>query len=305
MFEVKHIVVGSDGSPEGSDALVLGAALASVSGATLDLVGVFSLPLLLIPNVSEGRALRRATERALGEQRRQFAPTALVRTVADRSYARALGRFAQRARADIVVIGSSRHAPAGRCEIGRHSRQLLSEAPFALAIAKRGLHRTGAELQSIGVGYEGGPESATAAAFASALSRAASAQLRVLTVAEDSVPAFTAAEWMAVGSDWDSLRSSRLQKAREEAEELAADLPVRSEVLAAVGDPGTQLREWSDDVDLTVVGSRRWGAIARLVSGSVGETLVSDAGSSVLIVPRPTADKHRARRQPTLQGAHN
>ena len=63
---------------------------------------------------------------------------------------------------------------------------------------------------------------------------------------------------------------------------------------ATVGDPGYEMRAFSEAVDLLVVGSRRWGPVARIVTGGVGETLVTDASCSVLIVPRPSAAR-RAR----------
>jgi nucleotide-binding universal stress UspA family protein len=61
----------------------------------------------------------------------------------------------------------------------------------------------------------------------------------------------------------------------------------RCDAIAVVGDPGRTLRNPSEIVDLIVVGLRRWGTVARLLLGSVSETLVADAGCSVLIVPRP------------------
>lgn len=38
----RHIVVGCDGSPEGRDAVALGAAIAAIDDARLSLIGVFS-----------------------------------------------------------------------------------------------------------------------------------------------------------------------------------------------------------------------------------------------------------------------
>jgi nucleotide-binding universal stress UspA family protein len=71
-----------------------------------------------------------------------------------------------------------------------------------------------------------------------------------------------------------------------------------------VGDPGYEMRAFSGAVDLLVVGSRRWGPVARLVTGGVGETLVTDASCSVLIVPRPPSARNalpgrREARKPT------
>jgi nucleotide-binding universal stress UspA family protein len=47
------------------------------------------------------------------------------------------------------------------------------------------------------------------------------------------------------------------------------------------------LHELCDQVDLLVIGSRRWGSAARVLLGSVGESLLQAAGCSVLAVPRP------------------
>ena len=74
-----------------------------------------------------------------------------------------------------------------------------------------------------------------------------------------------------------------LAKAGARAEELT----VAAELDATVGDPGIQLKDLTHGVDLIVIGSRRWGTFARVVQGSVGETLVGGAASSVLVVPRP------------------
>jgi nucleotide-binding universal stress UspA family protein len=77
------------------------------------------------------------------------------------------------------------------------------------------------------------------------------------------------------------------QKALAEAQAAASGLAVPAEVSATIGDPGYEMRAFSEALDLLVVGSRRWGPVARIVTGGVGETLVADAACSVLIVPRP------------------
>ena len=47
--------------------------------------------------------------------------------------------------------------------------------------------------------------------------------------------------------------------------------------------------ELGEQVDLLVIGSRRWGAAARVLVGSTGEAVLHDAGCAVLVVPRPGA----------------
>ena len=45
--------------------------------------------------------------------------------------------------------------------------------------------------------------------------------------------------------------------------------------------------ELGEQVDLLVIGSRRWGAATRVLVGSTGEALLHDAACPVLVVPRP------------------
>jgi nucleotide-binding universal stress UspA family protein len=290
----KRIVVGCDGTPEGHDAIVLGSRIAAATGAGLSLVGVFPVSLFPIKGTSDRRTLQAQTEKTLHAEREVFAPAALVHAVTDYSVPRALQHFAERWRADLIVIGSNPTTPAGHAGIGRRGRQLLVGSPFAVAVAQRGLHERQFELAKIGVGYDAGPEAESALEFAATIARGAGARLSVMSVVEDHIPALTPSEWIASSGHeqrWEHERTAALLAT----ETRIADLGVVADASALVGDPGLKLRALSQMMDLIVVGSRRWGVIARLVSGSVGETLVSDAGSSVLVVSRPRAATHGSR----------
>jgi nucleotide-binding universal stress UspA family protein len=294
-----HIVVACDGNPEGRDAVALGAAIASTTGARLSLVGVFSPWFLPIPGVTDRKTLRAQTTRTLRRERDLFAPDAFIHTIADGSVARALRHHAERSGADLVVMGSGPAASQGHVAIGRSGRQLLYDAPFSLALAARGRHQRAARLERVAVGYDGGPEAKAALALAAELAEAAHARLLVLVrrVVEDRVPALTPEEWTEV-QDWshEHIWEDARRTALSEAEAAAEQLKTPADVSATFGDPGYELRELSAAADLIVVGSRRWGPIARLVTGGVGETLVTDASSSVLIVARPEPRRRRARR---------
>jgi nucleotide-binding universal stress UspA family protein len=296
----KHIAVGCDGSPEGRDAVTLGAAIASATGARLSLVGAFPPSFLPIAGTSDRRTLRAQATRALRRERDLLAPDAFIHTIADSSVARALRHYADRAHVDMVIVGSSRRAPAGHVAIGRHGRQLLYDAPFAIGLAARDLHQREFRLGAIGVGYDGGPEAEAALAAAAGLARAVGARLEVRRVVEDRVPVLSGDAWIAL-ADWSHERmwESARQQALADAKEASGEFGVITEVSATVGDPGYEMRELSRALDLVVVGSRRWGPVARLVTGGVGETLVRDASCSILIVPRPPARRKRgAERRP-------
>lgn len=297
-----HIVVGCDGSSEGRDAVALGALIASSTGARLSLVGVFSPSWFPVAGETDRKTLRAEAAQRLRRERDLLAPDALIHTVADVSVPRGLSHYAQRWHADLVVIGSSSSAAPGHVAIGRRGRQLVYDAPFALALAARGLHEQTRELQAIGVGYDAGPEAQAALNLASELAHAADARLLVRRVVPDRIPPLTTEGWIT-RSDWSdaSIWNSARASALAEAEAAASELDVPAEVSATVGDPGYELRDLSASVDLLVAGSRQWGPIARLVTGAVGETLVADASCSILLVPRPPSgvrmyrDDERAR----------
>lgn len=293
MFE--HIVVGCDGSPGGRDAVALGAAVASAMGGRLSLVGVFPPSFLPVEGVSDRKTLRAQATRTLRAERDLLAPGAFVHTVADMSSARALRHFAERHNADLVIVGSSHAAAPGHVAIGRMGRQLLYDAPFSLAVAACGLHEHDARLRTVGIGYDGGPEAEAALTLAASLAGAAEARLLVRRVVEDRVPVLSGKAWIALADlshedMWEQARHRQLA----EAQAATARLDLPAEVSATVGDPGYEMRAFSKALDLVVVGSRRWGPVARLVTGAVGETLVAGAACSVLIVARPaTSRRHQ------------
>jgi nucleotide-binding universal stress UspA family protein len=68
------------------------------------------------------------------------------------------------------------------------------------------------------------------------------------------------------------------------------DLPVPVTATVDRDVPAASLLDLSAATDLLVIGSRRWGPLARLLLGGTGEALVHGAQCSVLIVPRPDTE---------------
>lgn len=283
---ITHIVAGADGTDEGRDAVALAAALAGRTGAGLTLLRVFPTELFPTAGVSDRATLREQADEGLRRDRDDLAPDALVRSVADLSVSRALSHFAERTHAGLVVIGSSSTAPARRAAIGRRGRQLLQDVPFATAVARRGLAEQPVALRRIAVGDDGGPEAQVAKTTAIELCRASGATLVIGGVVDDHYPLIVGAAPESL-PEYERIWADERARIQTEQEEAASKFDVDTEVHAVIGDPGIELRQLSNQVDLIVVGSRRWGPIARTISGGVGETLVADAGCSVLIVPRP------------------
>jgi hypothetical protein len=60
-----RVLVGCDGSPEASDAVALGSALATLCDAGLTVAGVYPFPLFPMPEAWSGAARERETEAIL------------------------------------------------------------------------------------------------------------------------------------------------------------------------------------------------------------------------------------------------
>jgi nucleotide-binding universal stress UspA family protein len=287
---ITRIAVGADGYPEGRDAVVLGAAIARATGAELMLVAVHPQPLLVTSRGTSWKSEEEQARTMLAEAREAHAPDARIVVATGQSVPRALERVVAREHRDLLVVGSSRHATEGRVRIGKRTRQLLGHFKSALAIAPRGLHeRPDAPLARIGVGYDGGPESQAAVALAGSIAVSAGAELRVLGIVDDRIPAIT---WSAMSgspvvSQWEEAMDAEVESLRRRAIAAAGvtGASVQTEVLR--GRPADALLELARDVDLLAVGSRRWGPVARVLLGSTGEALLHDAPCSMLLVPRP------------------
>ena len=288
---ITRVAAGVDGYREGRDAATLGAMIARAAGAELMLVAVHPDPMVVLPAEIGWTGMRKEAQRFLGETRDAVAPGARIVVETDWSVPRALERVVQREHRDLIVVGSSRQGPEGRVRIGSRTRQLLSHSRCALAVAPRGLSEQPARrLTRIGVGYDGAPESEAALALAGALAVSAGATLRVRAVVDDRVPmvGWQSAVREQVLAMWDELLAPHiaalLERAQSASEATGAEV---DEVDVRRGRPADALIELCELVDLLVIGSRRWGAAARVLLGGTGEALMHDATAAVLVVPRP------------------
>jgi nucleotide-binding universal stress UspA family protein len=286
---ITRIAVGVDGFAEGRDAAMLAGALARATGADVILVGVIGDPVVIPLTGGTWRELHKQAESTLAQTRDEFVPGARSVIMTDVSTARGLERVVAKEHCDVLVVGSTPDARDGRVRIGRRARQLIGDAGCALAIAPRGLAGDPQlVLRRIGVGYDGGPESEAALTLAGALAATAGAALTVRAVVDDQIPALgmTAGRGGEVVAEWQQLVQADVERLRGGAVEAAKAVGVDARVEAMPGRPAHALLELGEAVDLLVIGSRRWGAVARLVLGSTGEALAHDATCSLLVVPR-------------------
>ena len=290
---LRKVLVGVDGTSSARDAVVLARALAAAGDPDVLLVGAYSDPLLPFPpGLRRDSHLGRDVEQLLLEVRGELAPSARTHVKADLSAGRALCHEVAHEHADLLALGSSRRVGDGRAGVGRTGRQVLHGAACAVALAARGI-AAGAEpfaLRRVVAGVDRSPESQAALARAHELAATAGAQLTAVAVVDDRLPATVAPAGMAVELvQWDDLVGAH----REQAERLLTELDERIPGLATelrVGDPAQELAAAAEHADLLVIGSRRWGPLARLVVGSTGEELVREAPCSLLLVPRPAEE---------------
>ena len=148
-YETGPIVVGSDGSPGGEDAVALAHDLA---GASSRRMVVENIPGPVAPSLG-------------------------------------LVGLAEREDAGTLVVGSPHRGPVGRALLGSVAHHVLHHAPCEVVVAPRGYKdREKKGIAKIGVAYDGTAESRTALRRAEALARDTGASIYVI-VAEDPVVA--------------------------------------------------------------------------------------------------------------------
>jgi nucleotide-binding universal stress UspA family protein len=216
-----------------------------------------------------------ATTRLL-EQECRDAGAQLVR-IAAASTGEGLHRLAEEHAADLIVVGSSSRGRLGRAMIGSDTRDSLNGASCAVAIAPLGYAALKRHLATIGVAYDGSPESKAALAAARDLAERSGAAIRACEVV--SLPSYAYASVYAVG--W-----------AENITASVADAQVRLAHIdgvdghAVYGITGEELATFSRDVDVLVVGSRGYGPARRLIHGSTSNFLLGHARCALLVLPR-------------------
>jgi nucleotide-binding universal stress UspA family protein len=190
---------------------------------------------------------------------------------------RGLHDLAEERGADLLVVGSSSRGVLGRAMLGDDTRAALNGAPCAVAIAARGYAEHPLPLASIGIGYDGSPESEAALTAARAVAAQQHAKLTALEVVSISTYSFTGLTPTALGDTIDALVKDAKERLR------AID---GVEGRAVYGLPGEELAAFGDEVGLLVVGSRNYGPLRRLVVGSTSDYLERHARCSLLALPR-------------------
>jgi len=285
------ITVGVDGSATGREALRFALDEASLRGAQLRVVHVWSIP----PLTATGVSLVPAFDLLQAELSEAAAASldADVEQVGGNESAVEIGRHVVRgdaagtlvdlsSEADLLVVGSRGRGALAGSVLGSVSRACLQHASGPVAVVH--VAHPG-DRSRVMVGTDGSPGSAAALDWAFA-----EAQRRGISV--HAVAAYHEPWGLAGGvvRSPDAVFELREALARNAEDLLDAaaraappDVQVSREAVAAPAGPA--LVAAAADSDLLVVGSRGRGGFASLVLGSVSQYCAAHAGGVVVVVP--------------------
>ncbi len=286
------IVVGVDGREGGRDALALGERLRRLFGGELVAVHAYSSELFVSRGASpdfETVMHGHAVDLVVGEMEAAGVEGHAV-AMRDGSPGRALHAAAKWHDADLIVVGSAHRGPVGRVLAGDVTVGTLHGASHPVIVAPRGYAEHATEIRTMGVGFDGSPESRTAAALARDLAAAVGARLRVIFVLQPPTPGGAG---LAYDRDWHDEAQTARERAQSEVDELVAELGDIAAGEVVVGDPVRELSYAANDLDLLVTGSRNYGPVRRVMLGSTSSKLVHQAPCPVLVLTRG-ASEHAA-----------
>jgi nucleotide-binding universal stress UspA family protein len=281
----RTIIAGCNGRERGRGAVSLAHAISSATGARLLLVGVHHHPPLPFPGTYADQ--RETLEHELRAVRDELAPEALIHLEGDLSPAHALRRVAAKEGADLLIVGSHHRRRLQRILEGDQAMQVFHGAPCAVAIAPDPLAPR-PELRRIGVGVDVTPESALAVVMARELAERCGARLTLHAVVDDAIPGWVG---LSVTPSYADALQELVEDRRSTVNELVARRleaceGVSAEAAIVVGRPAEQLVLATEDLDLLVLGSRRWGPVRRLALGSTAEHVIRHGACPVLVPPR-------------------
>lgn len=269
-----NILIGVDGRAAGRDAIALARRLAAPS-ASFTLAHVDAGPVSWWDHqIGEERVFDRSASMLAAERERAALPAGIVCVVAT-APAPGLHDLAAERGADLIVVGSSRHALLGRVLLGDDARASLDGAPCAIAIPPHGYEETSPPLNEIGVGYDGSPESEHALATARELANAAGAEIKALWV----VSRQDVREAEPIPADWPLVA---LGLVGDRADRLGELDGIVGE--AVYGAPPGELSRFSSELDLLIVGARVHGSPGRVVDRGVSRYLVRHAACPLLVL---------------------
>ena len=273
------MLVGVDGTSTGRDAIALGETLCDGDGR-LTLAHVVLVQQPIYGNFHSTGAGKKTCE--MLERERAAAGVAADLTG---MFAPAVGwglhQLARETGADLLVVGSCARGPIARLLRGDDTRRTLTRAACPVAVAPAGYAERPKPINTIGVAFDGSPESETALIAVRVLAARHGAVLRALTAVWPTSAMPSPASRTPLGEAWWAMTLAAYED--ESRERLLALTGVDGRVV--VGPPRNELIAFGDQVDLLVVGSRGRGPLRRPLLGSTSADLARAARSPLLVLP--------------------
>ena len=283
------VIVGVDGGPSASDALVFGRWAAMTLDAPLTVAVVHPAPSALGSGRVDAEWVadrHRAAEAVLDQARVVLGADAgevTYRVIASTSAAHGLHDLAEELAAEVIVVGSGQAGPKHRLFAGSTAERLLAGSVCPVAVAPAAMEIPPGALGRIGVAYVDTPDGRAALTLAARLAARTSSPLRLYTVvaeADSTLP-------FLVGQDAEHAFHDTARETYEQSLSRAAEWAGAADVDWEVrtGDVVESLADL-DDVDVLFCGSRGYGPARRVLLGGVSARLVRRARRPVVVVPR-------------------
>ena len=148
-------------------------------------------------------------------------------------------------------------------------------------------------MKSIVLATDGSPSAAEATSYAVELAKALDATLVGVAVEHVAVPAYGYYGYAEVVKELARLESEHADEALARVQAAASEAGVHCEVVHTSGTVSDQICAVAADrrARLIVIGAHGWGAVRRLLHGSVSSAVLHDAPCPVLVV-RTTPAAH-------------
>lgn len=269
------VIVGVDpGGAEHRDAIAFGAVLARVASVPLLLVSVYEPRSEL---TRQAHTCERGLDAAIYGSGAVLAGLDVHRLATpSASAAEAMHMLADQRNALAVVIGSSPRANWGQVALGEVGQRLVHGGRSPVVVVPRGYASRAEDLDPIGVGYAGTPESEDALRFGAMIATKAGASLQVITAFEP--------------TDYAHAMSGGTADGRKRAEHDLSHAVASIHDTAAIGrlidaDPADALTRESGSLGLLILGSRSYGPLRAVLVGRVSGQLLLHAVCPVMVVP--------------------
>jgi nucleotide-binding universal stress UspA family protein len=288
MYRLNRILSATDGGRYGANAVATGAALARRAEAAFEVVTVVVPPIMQESVLPPSHALAglpdtlaASARHAAEEQAKEAgAPDAAIH-VRSGPVAPLVTEFAERAEADLLVVGAHPQPPFRRIMLGSTAERLMrmTLCPILAALG------AGQEpFRRILVAIDLSHHSRQVLEVASAMVSAEGSELRVVYVKEP--PAYSISELVAVDEEeiWGKAQD------RFDAVVDGITFPDRAEIEMQTreGPAGGEIIEeaYHWDADLIVMGTHGYGFIERALLGSTSLHVLRNGRKSTLVVPR-------------------